>query len=289
MIDSDALHAFAVFAERLNFTHAAELLAISQPALHVKIGKLARTLNVPLYLRVGRRLELTEDGKRLQAFAREMLERHQEFLGDLKREDRLQPVVLAAGEGVYLYLLGDAIQAFTTNNEAPLRLLTRKREAAIESVRTGEAHLAVTALEDTPDDVATELLARVDMVLAMPEDHPLSQHRSIRLRHLSKQRLIIPPPGLPHRTTLQRALFDAGINWHPALEASGWPLMLHFCRLGLGLAIVNGCCHLPPGVVGRPMPQLPGIPYFLIRRQGAPLTASTQKLAGVIRNTIHSL
>src|SRR5688572_1605203 len=106
MIDLDALRSFAVFAERLNFTRAAEDLHISQPSLHVKIRKLADSLRVPLYRRQGRRLELTEQGKRVAAFGTDMKGRSDAFLRELAAGAVDAPVVLAAGEGAYLYLLG---------------------------------------------------------------------------------------------------------------------------------------------------------------------------------------
>ena len=40
MLNLDRLHAFIVFSEHLNFTRAARALHVSQPALHVQIGKL---------------------------------------------------------------------------------------------------------------------------------------------------------------------------------------------------------------------------------------------------------
>ncbi len=72
----------------------------------------------------------------------------------------------------------------------------------------------------------------------------------------------------------------------PMRPETGWELMLHFCRLGLGLAVVNSCCRLPQGLVSRPLPELPGIPYFLLRRRGSPLSAAAEKLAAVIRETV---
>ena len=55
-VSADALASFAVFADHLNFTRAAEELHISQPALHVKVRKLSESLGRPLYRRAGRRL-----------------------------------------------------------------------------------------------------------------------------------------------------------------------------------------------------------------------------------------
>ncbi len=54
-VSSDALAAFAVFAEHLNLTRAAEALRISQPSLHSKLATLARRLDRPLYQRTGNR------------------------------------------------------------------------------------------------------------------------------------------------------------------------------------------------------------------------------------------
>jgi LysR family transcriptional regulator, low CO2-responsive transcriptional regulator len=46
---TDWLQAFLTFSETMNFTRAAAELNISQPALHVKIRKLAEVLGEPLY------------------------------------------------------------------------------------------------------------------------------------------------------------------------------------------------------------------------------------------------
>jgi hypothetical protein len=49
--------------------------------------------------------------------------------------------------------------------------------------------------------------------------------------------------------------------------------MLHFARLGVGLAIVNGCCCVPRGLVTRPLPELPKIHYEIVTRAGSTLHA----------------
>src|ERR1700722_7117781 len=107
--DLDALRAFALFADKLNFTHAASELHISQPALFVKIQDLSETLGFALYRKIGRRLELTEQGKLVARHAREMMGRSDAFLDELQTGSDNRQVVLAAGEGTFLYLLGEPI------------------------------------------------------------------------------------------------------------------------------------------------------------------------------------
>ncbi len=128
---------------------------------------------------------------------------------------------------------------------------------------SGRAHLGVGALERIPRQLVVEPLTRVGQVLAVPARHPLAQDRPARLRDLIDAKLIVPPAGRPHRSMITQALQGAGVPWTVEIEADGWELMLHFVRLGMGVAIVNACCRLPAGVVARPMPELPAIQFHI--------------------------
>ena len=267
MLDFDALNSFIVFAEELNFTRAAARLHISQPALHVKIRKLAEGLGVPLYQRSGRNLYLTREGKEVARFGREMREHANGFVEELQTGQSRQPVVLAAGEGAYLYLLGPAIKQFLHKAPANVQLLTRDRDATLEAVRSGAAHLGVAVLDVIPDDVQAHRLVSVPEVLVVPHRHRFAGRKTLRLQDLAGAPLIVPPPDRPHRGAITRALRAAGVEWNVALEATGWELMIRFVELGLGLAIVNGCCRIPRGLVAIPIKGLPATDYYLIHRQ----------------------
>lgn len=60
-----ALNAFAAVARRLSFRRAAEDLALTQSAVSRHVQSLERDLGVLLFIRHGRSLSLTEDGKTL--------------------------------------------------------------------------------------------------------------------------------------------------------------------------------------------------------------------------------
>jgi LysR family transcriptional regulator, low CO2-responsive transcriptional regulator len=278
MLNLEWVNAFIVFSEHMSFTHAAKRLHISQPALHVQISKLSEALGVPLYRRRGQRLELTDDGRRVLGFGREVRERTAKLIDDLRMRESLRPVVLCAGEGAYLYLLGEAIQGFLASGSAPLRLLTRDREGTIEAVHSGEAHLGVISSETAPEGLCAERLTQVSQMLVTRAGHRLAAKRVVHLSDLAGERLIVPGPGRPHRAMLAQALQSAGVPWEVAVEANGWELMLRFVELGAGVAVVNGCCRLPQGLVARPMPDLPQRTYDLIQRPGAAAEGPTARL-----------
>lgn len=268
-ISLDALLAFAEFAEDGNFSKAALRLHLSQPALHTKIAKLGRTVDRPLYIRRGRSIEITEAGRKVQRFARELSASTQAFQDDLLEQESAQSVVLAAGEGSYLYLLGQGMRAHLSANKHSLRLITADGAAAVEAVQAGRAHLGVASLDAVPKGMMAEPLTKVGQMLVLPKQHPLASKRRIRLKDLESAELIVPPSGRPHRAMLSQMLQSAEVSWTVAVEASGWEVMLYLVRLGMGLAIVNACCRIPSGVVTRPMLELPALQYFIFWRSAA--------------------
>lgn len=277
-IDAEWMETFLSFAQTRNLTATARARHLSQPAIHLQIRKLSEHLGVTLYRRKGRRLELTAAGLDVAGFASELRDRTAEFLDRLHSGQSNAPVTLVAGEGSYLYLLGDAIRLFNRRKPHPLRLLTQDRDGTVEAVRTGAAHLGVTTLDVPPDDLSHEILADVPAMLVMPKSHRLARKRRLALADLADERFIVPPAGRALRTVIAQTLQSAGVPWQVAVEASGWELMLHFARLGLGVTIVNGCCRIPKGLVAKPLAELPRSFYFLLARPGTLRLASVSEL-----------
>ena len=109
-------------------------------------------------------------------------------------------------------------------------------------------------------------LTRVPQVLIVPKAHQLAAREALTPEALEGLALIVPPQGRAHREVLEETLGRARVSWEVAVEASGWPLMLRFVEMGVGLAVVNGCCPAPEGFVARPIPALPTRVYVAVRR-----------------------
>jgi DNA-binding transcriptional LysR family regulator len=263
---AEDLQAFAVFAEHRNFTRAAEELHVSQPALHTRIRKLEARLGERLYVKQGRQLLLTGAGERLAAFANDAKDRAADFLRTLDNAPP-RPLVLIAGSGAYLYLLGDQLRRYLTRGRE-LRLRTGDAGATLDAVRDGSADVGVTALGIPPDDLDCTLLAQVPQVLIVPKAHRLAQRRTVRLKDLQDEALVVPPKDRPHRQQLERSMLDQGIRWSVAVEAEGWELLVHFVRLGIGPAVVNGSVRTTAALRKIPVKDLPPVRYYVVSRPG---------------------
>jgi len=282
IVDAELLRAFVTFAQELNFTRAARKVGLSQPALFERIRRLSDQAGVPLYLRKGRELQLTPQGVELCAFGRDLLARGAAFSRSLRGEQH-ESVTLAAGEGAYLYLLGPALAAFA-KDPARLEVLTLGGPSACAAVQRGEAHLAVGVFDLVPRGLHARELLVTPICAALPRKHPLARAARVPLKALADERLIMAPEGQSHRALVGRALASVGGTVTARVEADGWPLMLAFVAAGLGVAVVNGICRPPPGVVLRAIPELGVVKYQLLGRPGGHPGDAVERLSALIRN-----
>lgn len=266
-MSTDELEAFEAFAETLNFTKAAETLAISQPALHVKIQKISQDLGQTLYTKKGRNLHLTTQGVQLANYARDALRREAEFRNILKGQGPSQPVTLSAGAGAYLYLLGPALKEFRESSTAPLHLLTADRTQTLEDLKTGRAQIGVTVLPSPHATLKSRLLCSIPSTLVVPKTHHLARRKKLSLENLAELPLIVPSRGKPFREVLESFFSKHEVPLKVAMEANGWQLMLHFAALGFGATIVNGCCRIPENCRRIELPDLPKAHYFVLSQQ----------------------
>lgn len=289
-MDLNALEAFVTFSEDLNFTHAAERLHISQPALHVKVQKLAKQLGVPLYEKQGRVLTLTQQGRELARFGRETQAQVSAFLKTLGVSESEQKVVLAAGSGCYRYLLSDPLRAFQQqkpDHQSELELITSNSARTQELVREGQVHFGVTVLESPPPDLVTHRIHSAEGTLVVPRTHSLARRKTLSVKDLSHLNLIVPGLGRPLRNSVARLLQAYQVPWTPAVVAETWELMMHFVQLGLGAAVVNGCCRVPRDLVAIPIREFPKVHYYLLSKRTLAFQPPQQLLYDLIKNIGH--
>ena len=84
---ANALFVFELAARLGNFSRAAEALNITQPAVSHTISALEEHLEVPLFLRAGPKLQLTEAGERLSRVTTRSFQAIEEVLEDIKDRD----------------------------------------------------------------------------------------------------------------------------------------------------------------------------------------------------------
>lgn len=265
----DQLEAFLVFSESLNFTHAAQKLHISQPALHIKIAKLSESIGKALYDKNGRSLFLTKAGEKLKAHARQQVLQTASFIEEIKTGEKNKHLSICAGEGIYQYLITNAVSSFITDYDAKLNVIIGDQDKTINQVLSGEAQIGITTTDHIPDNLQIEMFAEVGQVVVMEKSHELASKKTISLHDLNQKNLIVPTEDRPHRMMIDRLLSNLDIQWKAAIEVNKWELMLAFVKQGLGISIMNAYCHIPTELVAKPLNGFPKLRFYLIQSKNA--------------------
>ncbi|TDE09306.1 LysR substrate-binding domain-containing protein [Jiangella asiatica] len=171
------LRSFAVVAEELHFSRAANRLLLSQPALSRQIRDLERRIGADLLVRDTRTVALTECGKLLHREAARLL-------ADLERTIER---VRGAGRGEIGHLsigfIGSAVESFVM----PTLQTVRQHHPGLTFTLIDRSWVLQTAgLENGTDDLAfvrdlppaapwrTAHLSTEPVCMVVPDDHPLA-------------------------------------------------------------------------------------------------------------------
>jgi LysR family transcriptional regulator, transcriptional activator of the cysJI operon len=85
-LDENSLRAFYFAAETLNFTKAAEMAALTQSGISQHVSRLEQSLDVSLFLRANKKVQLTEAGHKLKRYVETYLDQVDGLLEEFRKE-----------------------------------------------------------------------------------------------------------------------------------------------------------------------------------------------------------
>lgn len=198
-----------------SFSHAAEELGISQPAVSFQVRALEDRIGERLLDRSGRRVTLTDAGRVVDAHARRMLALEDEMLREVAGlADHLSgPLLLGSSTGPGELLLPHLLGGFKRENpEVDVSLVVQDTQAVCDRVLDDEIELGVVGAARPHRGLVFEPFVRDELVVICPPDHPLASGGRIDLADLAAQPLILQQRGSGVRAVLEAALRAAGIR-----------------------------------------------------------------------------
>lgn len=234
------LRYFVAVADAGSVSRAAVQLRVTQPALSRQIRDLEAELGLPLFDRVGRRLQLTAAGDNLLLRTREILRS-----ADSLREHAGALAGGATGTlrlGATAQTLESLISGFLVGfrrqwpgievrliEDGGMRLKTR--------VQRGELHLALGAVP-TGDELRAKPLFPVWVLAVMASRTPLARRRTLDVAELDQTDVLLLRRDFASRLRFDAACEAARVRPRVLLEAGDPHSLVSLARDGHGIAIV---------------------------------------------------
>jgi DNA-binding transcriptional LysR family regulator len=295
------LRYFIAVAEEKHVTRAAERLGMQQPPLSQQIRALERELDVQLFRRKPRGVELTDAGSALLADARAILSHIDHAFATTKRTARGEQGQISVGftsSAPFHPFVPRIIRTY--RDSFPLVSLTLEESGTMELIdhlrnERIDAAFIRTMIPDQEGLVVDPLLQEA-MVLALPHAHILARHganKALPLRALADETFIV------YRRHNGPGLYDAilsacnAVGFSPRIgqEAPRIVSTLNLVAAGLGISLVPESLQRMrmDGVVFRRLAGAaqPKAPLYLASRRGE-TSAAVRKFLALVKRPTHN-
>jgi len=236
------LNVFYEVASTRSFTAAATKMNLTQPAATWQVKRLEEVYGVRLLDRAGKRVSLTEEGKVLFDFAGRILRLARET-DEALAELRGLPMGTLRIDATYIvgdYYLPGLLEALHRRHpDLAFQIGIGNSSQVIENTLAQKNDIGICA----HDPVHPKLEARhilTDLLVAVVGlTHPFARRRTIALRELSGQPLILREQGSSPRRTIDEILKRRGITPTVMMESASTPIIKRFAANGVGVAVLS--------------------------------------------------
>ena len=239
------LETFAEAAERSSFTAAARALDLTQAAVSQRIQTLERDPGVPLFRRVGGKVELTDAGRRLHEYARRISALHRAAREEVTgRETPVEgELAIAASSIPGQHLLPALLAAYGSKHPLiRVRAAISDSAAVIGQVERGEVSVGRVGRRDDDPNLEYRHLADDRIVLVVPHGHALARKKAVTVDQLAAHPLVLREAGSGLRHGFEKALERAGrslSDLRVVLELGSNEAIKEAVTRGVGVAVLS--------------------------------------------------
>jgi len=237
---------FHKVAEKRHFTHAAEELFISQPAVSKQIHELEKTLGQPLFTHIRRSIYLTEAGQLLYDYANRIFALSSEAEAALEEMHDLERGRLAIGASTTIgtYLLPELLGHYRTQYpHIQLSLDITNADEVQERLLTHRIEIGLVEGMVSDIDFVKQVWRQDELVLIASPQHPLARdNEQVSLQHLLDENIpfIRREQGSGTRAVLEEALAARGLSpLQTSMELGSTEAIKRAVAAGLGVSFVS--------------------------------------------------
>lgn len=177
------LEIFDAVADQMSITAAARKIKISQPSVSKQLRFLERECRVKLYVKCGRGIKITEDGRLLQIAAKPILKQMEDLRGSFAArvaEARATTLRVGSTPSPGAFFLPGVLKSFVERHpRVHPTLRTGYPEAVEKMVLDGEVEIAVTTILPSHPEIVAEPINSEGIVAVVSAKHQLANRRRL--------------------------------------------------------------------------------------------------------------
>ncbi|VAX20790.1 Transcriptional regulator, LysR family [hydrothermal vent metagenome] len=245
MLRQVTIHQLDLFLEAAklkNFSRAADKMAITQPAFSAQIMKLETILGMPLFERIGRRVELTQAGAVFEEYARRTiatLKEGKDVIDDMSR-NVIGTLRIGASSTIANYVLPAYLGRFKKANPVcAIEMLVGNTNQVEEALLRNDIDMGLVEGPLQHKEVKVYLFKKDELVVIFSPSHRWSGKKKITIDQLRKEPLIIREKGSGTRKVFMDFANEANKPWNIAMELGNTEAIKKSAQANLGVAVLS--------------------------------------------------
>ncbi|MCX6127144.1 MAG: LysR family transcriptional regulator [Proteobacteria bacterium] len=167
---------FVAVATHENMNLAARLLKVSPATLSRAVEKIESEFGAGLFLRVGKSIQLNQQGKFFLTQARAILDQVQTIHHGLSNKNVTAELRISGRSALIDNCAAVLLKTWSEKLNLNVCFFERSGDAALESVRSGESHLSMTT-QNPGNEYRATVIGSLDMVVCAAVDHRLARSK----------------------------------------------------------------------------------------------------------------
>jgi len=235
------LQVFSAVARNLSHSRAAEELHLSQPAVSMQIKQLEQSIGLPLFEQVGKQIHLTEAGREMVIYSRNIahqLEEMDAVFDEIKGLERghLNISVVSTANYFMPQLLAKFIQLHPNIH---VSLHVANRDAVIKQLDENVADLAITGQPPQGADMVAESFMQNPLVVIAAPSHKLLKVAAIQPQQLAQETFLLREQGSGTRDVMERFFASHHLPMPVCMEMHTNEAIKQSVQAGMGLGIIS--------------------------------------------------
>lgn len=236
------VRAFGAVSKYLNITRAAESLSISEPSVFKQVKSLEDFCGVRLYRKVGRQIELTREGRLVQADVRNILLRV-ERLGQRFKQTALAltggSLAVGGSHGPSVALIPSLLARFKESHPHTQIIFRTKSSRGIEQlVLQSQAEIGVITNPSNSRLLRLLPCREENIVVIVSAKHPLAKKFELNLAEVAQAPLIIKKGGQGRPSEFLRQIESQGFRLNILMECESGQAIKIAVLKGMGVGIL---------------------------------------------------
>lgn len=233
------LAVFAATARLSRITQAAEELCMTQSAASQSIKELESILGYKIFDRLGRKLQLNENGKAILSKVTKMLELQAEI--QQPASSKLQgPLKVAASVTISSYLMPAILADFVRQYpQVEPDLCIGNSEEVIARLMAGKAHIGLIEAPIMHEHLSISPWRTDKLAVFCASSHPLAIEGKISIGSMCKQRWILREHGSGTRSVFVSAMQQQGGFIENSMDLARQEAIKQAVKANLGLGVLS--------------------------------------------------